>query len=383
MKLFARSHILILLTAVTLAACHGTDKPQAAAPKAAPVNVYVVKTQNVTVTTELSGRTSPYKIAEVRPQINGIVKMRVFNEGAEVKAGQTLYMIDPAPYQAAFDSAQAGLARAQANLETLKLKADRYRELIKINAVSHQDTDDVQAALGQAIADVAMNKAAVNAARINLDYTSIKAPISGHIGISTVTAGALLTANQPAALTTIQQLDPIYVDIIQPGNELMRIKHELQSGKLKQAGEGVARVSLLLDNNTRYPLQGKLAFSDVTVNQGTDTVTLRAVFANPGHDLLPGMFVRAQLDEGVNDKGILVPQQGVTHDARGNATALVLEKDGKVALHILTLGDAVGNQWLVNSGLQAGNQLIVAGLQKIRPGAMAIAVDGPVDAAKQ
>lgn len=376
---------LALAVSLTLTGC----EPQASAPQkvATPVGVVIVKAQKVSITSELPGRTSPYKIAEVRPQINGIVQQRLFREGADVKAGETLYQIDPALYKATYDSAQASLAKAQANLVTVKLKADRYRELVKINAVSKQDFDDADAALKQADADVAANKAAVDTARINLDYTRITAPISGRIGISTVTPGALLTANQTVALTTVQQLDPIYVDVVQPSAELMKMKHALESGLLKRAGPDAAKVRLLLDDNTHYALEGALEFSDVTVDQGTGTVTLRAVFPNPKHDLLPGMFVRAILEEGVNEQGLLVPQQGVTHDTRGNATALVLGTDGKVELHALDLGEAVGDKWVVKSGLKVGDQLIVDGLQKVKPGAAAQAVSidaaSAVTAAKQ
>lgn len=385
MSLIAKPFIPALLLITLLTACNSGDKSAAAGPQKSPtpVSVFIVKAQKVAVMTELSGRTSPCKIAEVRPQINGIVQQRLFREGSDVKAGETLYQIDPALYRAVYDSARANLAKAQANLTTLQLKANRYRELIKINAVSHQDVDDIDAAVRQAEADVAMNKAAQDTAHINLDYTRIASPISGRIGISTVTPGALVTANQAVALTTVQQLDPIYVDVIQSSAELMNMKHALQSGLLKRAGPDAARISLVFENNTQYALPGKLEFSDVTVNPGTDTVTLRAVFPNPGHDLLPGMFVRARLEEGVNEKGILVPQQGVTHDARGNATAMVLGSDGKVALRMLELGDAAGNQWLVKSGLNAGDQLIVDGLQKIKPGAMAKAVSTDASAAKQ
>jgi membrane fusion protein (multidrug efflux system) len=369
---------LVLAVGLTLVGC---DKPQAAAPQkgATPVGVVVVRAQKISVTTELPGRTSPYKIAEVRPQISGIVKQRLFREGADVEAGQTLYLIDPAVYKATYDGAQANLAKAQANFQTIKLKADRYRELVKINAVSRQDFDDSDAALKQAEADVASNKAAVDTARINLEYTRITSPISGRIGISTVTPGALLTGNQTVALTTVQQLDPIYVDVIQSSAELMHMKHALESGLLKRAGPNAVKVRLILDDNFRYALEGKLEFSDVTVDQGTGSVTLRAVFPNPKHDLLPGMFVRAIVEEGVNEQGLLVPQQGVTHDPRGNATALVLGQDGKVELRVLELGDALGDKWVVKSGLNVGDQLIVDGLQKVRPGAPAQAVS--IDAA--
>jgi membrane fusion protein (multidrug efflux system) len=359
--------LLAVAAALTLAGCGKQEAP--AAPKSAPqVGVVVVKAQQVAVTTVLPGRTSPYQIAEVRPQIGGIVLQRLFREGADVKAGETLYQIDPALYKATYDSAHANLAKSEANLATVKLKAERYRELVKINAVSKQDFDDAEAAEKQAVADVAASQAAQDTARINLDYTRIAAPISGRIGISTVTPGALLTPSQTVALTTVQRLDPIYVDVTQSSADLLRMKHALEDGLLKRAGPQAVKARLLLDDNSKYALEGELAFSDVTVDQGTGTVTLRAIFPNPKHDLLPGMFVRAVLEEGVNEGGLLVPQQGVTRNARGDATALVLGADGKVELHTLEVGEAVGNQWVVKSGLKAGDQLIVEGLQKVKPG---------------
>jgi membrane fusion protein, multidrug efflux system len=381
MRLMTQAKFACLVLAAALAGC---DKPKVAAQGKGPVPVGVVtvETQKVLMTEELPGRTSPYQISEVRPQVSGILQKRFFVEGADVKAEQTLYQIDPALYKAALDSAQASLAKAEANLQTIKLKTDRYRELVKINAVSRQDTDDADAAMKQAEADVAANKAAVETARINLDYTRIVSPISGRAGISSVTPGALLTANQTNSLTTVQQLDPIYVDVVEPTADLMRMKNELASGKLKSAGPNAVKVRLKLDDNTAYGLEGRLEFADVTVDQGTGTVTLRALFPNPKHDLLPGMFVRAVLEEGVNEQGIVVPQQGVTRDTRGNATALVLNGKGKVEQRDLVLGEALGNKWVVKSGLSAGDQLIVDGLQKVKPGAEAKAV--PVaDAAAQ
>lgn len=364
------AHLWIcLITTVTLASC--SESPPPDQKKLPQVGVFIVKAQNVAVTAELSGRTSPLLIAEVRPQVGGIILKKLFRDGSDVKAGATLYQIDPALYKATFDSASANLAKAEANVTTLKLKAERYRELLKINAVSKQDVDDANALLQQAQADVAANKASLATARINLDYTRITSPISGRAGISIITPGALVTPNQTAALTTVQQLDPIYVDVTQSSADLLRLKHALEDGLLKRTASDKIKTKLILDNNTPYALEGELAFSDVTVDQGTGTVTLRAVFPNPKQDLLPGMFVRAVIEQGVNEQGILVPQQGVTHDARGNATALVLNHDGKVELRTLTLGDAVGDKWVVRDGLKIGEQLIVDGLQKVKPGASA------------
>ncbi len=363
---------LDLAVSLTLGGC---KRHAIAPPKGAPqVGVVVLKAQKVFLTAELPGRTSPYQIAEVRPQVGGIVQQRLFREGADVTAGQTLYQIDPALYQAAYDSAKANLAKAQANLLTLKLRAERYHELVKINAVSKQDFDDANASFKQAEADQAVAKAALETARINLNYTRISSPISGRAGISTVTPGALLTASQALALTTVQRLDPIYVDVTQSSAELMVVKHALEGGFLKRAGPNAVKVRLMLDDNTRYALEGELAFSDVTVDRSTGTVTLRAVFPNPKYDLLPGMFVRALLEEGVNEQGLLAPQQGVTRNARGEATALVLGADGKVEQRFVELGDALGDKWVVKSGLKAGDQLIVDGFQKIKPGARAQAV---------
>ncbi len=373
MRLMTQARFACLMLAVTLAGC---DKPKGAAPSKGPtpVGVVQVRAEKVMVTEELPGRTSPYQISEVRPQVSGILQKRLFVEGVDVKAGQTLYQIDPSLYKAALDNAEASLAKSEANLQTIKLKTDRYRELVKINAVSRQDTDDADAALKQAEADVAANKAAVETARINLDYTRIVSPISGRAGISNVTPGALLTANQANVLTTVQQLDPIYVDVVEPTADLMRMKNELASGKLKSAGSNAVKVRLKLDDDTVYKLEGRLEFADVTVDQGTGTVTLRALFPNPKQELLPGMFVRAVLEEGVNEQGIVVPQQGVTHDTRGGATALVLNSNGKVEKRDLVLGKALGNKWVVKSGLNAGDLLIVDGLQKVKPGADAKAV---------
>lgn len=341
-------------------------------PTSSPmVGVYQVKSEKISVFTELPGRTNPYQIAEVRPQISGIILKRLFTEGADVHAGEVLYQIDPALYKASLDSAQASLAKAKANLETIQLKAERYKELIKINAVSKQDLDDIEATYKQSLADVQANVAAVQAATINLGYTQIASPINGRVGISSFTPGALVSASQANALTSVQQLDPIYVDVIQSSTELMRIKRALDAGLLKRAGKDSIKMKLILDDKIQYPLEGKFQFSDVTVDSGTGSVTLRAVFPNPKHDLLPGMFVRAVLEEGVNEKGIVVPQQGVTHDARGNATALILNSESKVELRTLELGEAIGDRWIVKSGLKEGDQLIVDGLQKVKPGANA------------
>ena len=340
----------------------------------AEVGVITVQPQTVAISSELSGRTVANVIAEIRPQIGGIVQSRLFREGGEVKAGELLYQIDPAVYQASSESAKAGLAKAAANLVTVRLKAERYKSLLASKMISQQAYDDTNAALQQAEADVASGKATAELARINLAYTRVLSPISGRIGKSTVTQGALVTANQPTALATVQQLDPINVDITQSSSEMMRMKRALAAGSLKSAGAEQTKVSLLLEDGSTYPLEGKLAFSEATVDPGTSSVTLRAVFPNPNRDLLPGMYVRAVIEEGLKEQAIVVPQQGVSHDAKGNAVALVVNAEGKVEPRILKIDQAVGNKWLVSDGLKAGEQLIVEGLQKARPGSPVSAV---------
>ncbi len=345
--------------------------PQAGTVAASPVpdvGVVDIQAQAVTLTTELAGRTSAFQVSEVRPQVGGIIQKRLFVEGADVKAGQALYQIDPAIYQATYDSARASLAKAEASLIATRNKAARYEELVAIKAVSLQDNDDSQAALKQAQADVAAAKAAVETARINLDYTRVSSPISGRIGRSSVTPGALVSAGQSSALATVQQLDTIYVDVTQSSAELLRLRRELAGGQLKAAGTGQASVKLILEDGSVYPQTGKLQFSDVTVDQSTGSVTLRAVFPNPGGDLLPGMYVRAVLEEGREDRAILAPQQGVTRDTKGNPTALVVGADNKVELRVLKTRRTVGDKWLIGEGLKAGDKLIVDGLQKIAPG---------------
>ncbi|MDP9902593.1 membrane fusion protein (multidrug efflux system) [Variovorax ginsengisoli] len=357
-----------LSAAFLLTAC---GKPPGGAPPAAGtpvVGVVTVQPQRVVLSTELPGRTSPFLIAEVRPQVNGIIKTRNFREGSDVKAGAALYQIDPATYKASYDSNVAALAKAQASLKTTRLKADRYKELVAIQAVSQQDYDDAAASLGQGEADVASAKANVETSRINLAYARVDAPISGRIGKSSVTPGALVTANQTTALATIQQLDPIYVDVTQPSASLLRLKQAMARGDLQQAGANAAVVKLTLEDGSTYPLEGKLEFSDVTVDQNTGSITLRAVFPNPKADLLPGMYVRAVLQEGVKEQGLLVPQQAVSRDNAGKPTAYVVDSDNKLQRRALETERTVGDQWLVRSGLQAGDQLVVDGQQSARPG---------------
>jgi membrane fusion protein (multidrug efflux system) len=323
----------------------------------------------VGITTELPGRTSAQLIAEVRPQVNGIIKKRLFTEGSDVKAGDVLYEIDPAPYQASYNNAKAALARAEAQLPAVRSRGERYKELVDIKAVSRQDYDDAVSALQQAEAEVEVNKAAVETARINLAYTRIVAPISGRVGRSNVTVGALATAHQGTAFTTIQQLDPIYVDATQSSANLLQLKRNVASGRIKGNGSQQARVKLLLEDGTPYPLEGTLKFSDVTVDPSTGSFILRMVFPNPKHILLPGMYVRAVVQEGLADKAILAPQQAVARDPKGNPFALIVDSQGKVQQRSITVDRAIGNKWLVTSGLAAGDRLVVEGIQKVRPGA--------------
>ena len=345
-----------------------SSQPRAFIPEVA---VVTITPQQVVLTTELPGRTSAFLIAEIRPQVNGIIQKRLFKEGADVKAGDLLYQIDPAPLRASCASVKASLAKAEANLSSITLRAARYKELVSEKAVSRQDYDDAEASLDQAEAEIEYWKAAVDAARINLDYTRITAPISGRIGKSDVTVGALVTAYQARALTTIQQMDPMYVDVPQSSSELLRLNRRLKSGILDSTGQNQSTVKLLLEDGTPYPHEGKLQFRDVTVDASTGSVTLRIVLPNPEHMLLPGMFVRAVVQEGVASQAILVPQQGVSRDPKGNPLALVVNDAGVVQQRTLTLDRAMGDKWLVSSGLSAGDRVIVEGTQKVRPGATA------------
>jgi membrane fusion protein, multidrug efflux system len=362
--------IALICSAALISGC---NESSAGAQKAPPaeVGVFTVASQPLPMTTELPGRTSAYQIAEVRPQVGGVIQKRLFVEGANVQAGTSLYQIDPASYEAAVNSAKATLAKARANLLTTQPKVARYKELVEIEGVSHQEYDDAVAAHEQAQADVETAQAALDVANINFKYTKVLAPISGRIGRSSVTPGALVTASQTTVLTTVQQLDPIYVDVTQSSNDLLRLKRELDSGNLKKSGQ--AKVTLLLADGTTYAEVGKLQFSDVTVDLATGNVTLRALFPNPKFDLLPGMYVRAVVENGVNEKAIVVPQQGVSRNQKGQATALVLNKDDIVEPRILETGGTLGDKWLVTSGLADGDRVIVEGLQKVRPGAPATA----------
>jgi membrane fusion protein (multidrug efflux system) len=359
---------LSLIGLAVLTACGKPPMGHAGAPQGPPkVSTVVVQPQSVVLTTELPGRTSAVLVADVRPQVTGILQSRKFVEGSAVKKGDLLYQIDPATYQAAVDSAEAALAKAQANQHTTKLKAERYGELKAINAVSQQDADDADAALLQANAEVASARAALETARIDLAYTRVTSPITGRIGKSSVTAGALVTANQSATLATVQQLDPMYVDVTQSSNTVLQLKRAIAQGQL---GDGTAKVKLVFDDGTTYPIEGKLQFSDVTVDANTGSVTLRAEFPNPKGELLPNLYVRAIIEEGTMAQALLVPQQAVSRDATGKPRALVVGSDGKVQQRQLLTQRAIGNQWLVTDGLEPGDVLVVSGQQKVQPGAL-------------
>jgi membrane fusion protein (multidrug efflux system) len=363
-KLRAGLAILAATVALTLAGC---GKDQAGGPQRPPAEVgfITVQPQPLVLQSELAGRTTPYLVSDVRPQVSGIVKFRRFEEGSRVKAGQVLYEIDPAPYEASAAEAKAALANSKASVEATRLKAQRYGELLAIEGVSQQEADDAQMAYQQALASVAQTQAALASAQINLDYTKVRAPISGRIGKSSVTPGALVTANQETSLATIRTLDPIYVDMTQSSAELLKLRRLIGESGMKS---GQAKVRLRLEDGSQYNQPGSMKFSEVAVDESTGSVTLRAEFPNPDGVLLPGMYVRAVLDQAVSTTAILAPQQGVTRDAKGNATALVLTGDNKVEQRTLVTERAIGDRWLVSNGLSEGDRLIVEGTSKVRVG---------------
>ncbi|MFC6339671.1 efflux RND transporter periplasmic adaptor subunit [Pseudomonas sp. CCM 7891] len=367
--------VMALLVLSQLNGC-SSDKPPAA-PAVPQVSVVILKPKSQVLRTELTGRAQAFLVAQVRPQVGGVVMRRLFVEGSEVKAGQVLYELDAAPYRAAVAQSEASLARSRASLKATRVTAKRTAELVRIEAVSHQDNDDAQASVDTAAADVKLAEAALETALINLTYTRIVAPISGRIEISTVTPGALVVANQETALTTIQQLDPLYVDVTQSTTELLRLRRELAAGNLRSAAEGEADMLLRLEDGSLYNQTGHLKFSGAKVSEGTGTVTLRAEIANPDRQLLPGMYVRGVLEQARDDQAILVPQQAVTR-AAGGATSVLLVVEGKVEQRQITVDRAVDHQWWVASGLVAGEQVIVEGGQKVRPGVAVSIVDNPV-----
>lgn len=358
--------LLALAAALGLAAC---TPPAPPAPPPTEVRTVTVAVAPVAYTTELPGRTSASAIAEVRPQVSGLILERKFVEGSDVSSGSLLYQIDPAPYRSAWEQANAALASAEANIPALRSRAERISGLAEIRAAGQQDADDAKAALLRGEAAVALAKAAVESARINLAYTPLRAPISGRIGRSSVTIGAMVTAYQPVPLAVIQQLDPIYVDVTQSSADLLKLKKAFSDGTVRADETNKARVKLLMEDGTPYSLEGTFKFRDVTVDPSTGSVMVRMVFPNPRHDLLPGMYVRAIITEGVDDRTILAPQQGVTRNAKGEAVALIVGPGDKVEERILEVGRAIGDRWIVTKGLAAGDRVIVEGLQKVRPGA--------------
>lgn len=364
----SRIYLYAVLLVLVLAGCQ--PEPQTRANATAPVEVTVVAlaAADVELTTELPGRAVAYRRAEVRPQVSGILQKRLFEEGSQVEAGQQLYQINAERYQAAAQTAQANLAKAKANAASAQARERRYKDLLAQKAISQQNYDDALATARQAEAEVAVSEAALATARIDLEYTKVLAPISGRIGKSSVTEGSLVSAQQAGVLATIHQLDPIYVDLAQPAKRILELRQQVMSGTLSDAKES-APVRVILEDGTVYGHQGELQFAEMNVNESTGTVVVRALFPNPDHLLLPGMFVRAEIQEGVRNQALLVPQRGVTRDREGNATAMVVNAENTVEQRTLTATRAVGSQWLVEKGLEPGDRVIVAGQQKVAPGA--------------
>lgn len=358
---------IFIMSATLLSACDEQNTQQGPIPEP-QVTVHIVKTAPLAVTTELPGRTSAFRVAQVRPQVSGIILQRHFTEGSDVEAGQSLYQIDPATYQADYDSAKAELGKSEAAAQIAHLTVKRYVPLVGTKYISQQEYDQAIADARQADAAVVAAKASVESARINLAYTKVTSPIGGRIGKSNVTEGALVTNGQSTELATVQQLDPIYVDVTQSSSDFMRLKQSVEQGNL-QKDNSTSSVELLMENGQPYPLKGTLQFSDVTVDESTGSITLRAVFPNPQHTLLPGMFVRARVDEGTQPNAMLVPQQGVTRTPRGDATVMVVNNANTVETRNVVATQAIGDQWLISDGLKAGEKVIVSGLQKVHPGA--------------
>ena len=357
----------VLLLSTLIAAC-GKSETQASAPPPTEVSVVTIKAAPLGVTNELPGRLESTRVADVRARVAGIVLKRNFREGSDVKAGQVLFQIDPAQFKAAYDSADAQVQRAEATLLQTQLKESRYKPLVATNAVSKQEYDDVVAAAKQAAADLAAAKAARETARLSLGYATVTSPISGRIGRALVTEGALVGQGEATLLATVQQLDPIYVNLTQSSTELLELQRAVANGKLKGAGKNGVKVTLLTEDGREYPRAGKLLFSDVTVDPSSGAVTLRAEFPNPDHTLLPGMYVRARVEQAINEKAIAVPQQAVTRTADG-AAVMVVDANNKVVPRPVETGSAEGNSWVINSGLKEGDRVIVEGLQKVQPGA--------------
>lgn len=380
-KRSAASSAAAILALIALAGCDG--KPSGAAnaapapPPPAQVTVVTLRHQAAPVTTVLPGRTTAYRVAEVRPQVGGVLRERLFTEGEEASAGEPLFRIDPAPFQAALETAEASLARAEASAHSAELTVNRYRPLVRARAVSQQDLDLAEAALRQAQADVASAQAAVDTARINLGYTVVNSPIAGRTGRSSVTVGALVTASQSAPLVTVTQLDPIHVDMTQPSAALLRQRRDVADGVLRRDAADRAAAVLILEDGTEYARRGEIQFSEVIVDQGTGSVTLRAVFPNPDGLLMPGMFVRARVEEGTIDQALLVPQQAVMRTPRGEPMAYVVNGEGVVEQRVLKTSRAIGTDWLVTDGLAAGDRVVTEGVLRIRPGARVEASEAP------
>ncbi|MCC8379272.1 MULTISPECIES: efflux RND transporter periplasmic adaptor subunit [unclassified Xenorhabdus] len=373
--------LLVLSGSFILSGCNDNQNTQqrAAGEQAPEVGIVTLKAEPLTVITELPGRTSAFRVAEVRPQVSGIILKRNYKEGSDITAGESLYQIDPASYQADYNKAKANLARATANENVGHLTVERYKPLLGTQYVSKQEFDKANSDYAQAVADVQSAKAALESARINLAYTKVTAPISGRIGKSAVSEGALVSAGQTTALTSVQQLDPIYVDITQSSDDYLRLKNEIAKGTI-QRENGKPKIHLVTDTGMEYSQTGHLEFSDITVEETTGTITMRAVFPNPNEELLPGMFVRTKLEEGVRHNAILVPQQAISRTPRGQATALIVDKDNKVELRYLKAPQAIGNKWLVTEGLKAGDKVIVTGLFKAAPGATVQPTEVDLDA---
>ncbi|RUT64206.1 efflux transporter periplasmic adaptor subunit [Morganella morganii] len=370
--------MLVLSGSFLLSGC-GEEQKQGGEMPPPDVKVVTLKAAPLTVSTELPGRTSAYRIAEVRPQVGGIILKRNYKEGSDVKEGESLYQIDPAPFQATLNSAQAELAKARANAELARLTVNRYKPLLGTNYISRQDYDEAVSTHAQAQAAVQAAQAAVQTAQINLNYTKVTSPISGLSGKSNVTEGALVSTGQTQPLTLVQQIDPIYVDVTQSSDDYLRLKHEIASGAVDKE-QGKVAVSLVTAENKDYIHKGYLEFSDVTVDETTGSITMRAVFPNPQETLLPGMFVRARVDEGVRPDAILVPQQGVIRTAKGGAVVNVVNAKNEIEVRPVTVGQSYGSTWLITSGVNDGERVVVEGFQKIKAGAAVKATEADLNA---
>lgn len=370
--------MLVLSGSFLLSGC-GEEQKQGGEMPPPDVKVVTLKAAPLTVSTELPGRTSAYRIAEVRPQVGGIILKRNYKEGSDVKEGESLYQIDPAPFQATLNSAQAELAKARANAELARLTVNRYKPLLGTNYISRQDYDEAVSTHAQAQAAVRAAQAAVQTAQINLNYTKVTSPISGLSGKSNVTEGALVASGQSQPLTLVQQIDPIYIDVTQSSDDYLRLKHEIASGIVDKE-QGKIAVSLVTAENKDYTHKGYLEFSDVTVDETTGSITMRAVFPNPQESLLPGMFVRARVDEGVRPDAILVPQEGVIRTAKGGAVVNVVNAKNEIEVRPVTVGQSYGNKWLVTSGVNNGERVVVEGFQKIKAGAAVKATEADLNA---